>query len=109
MDKQRVGTSSSMENPESILYPSISICAYRKSTSKYFANMPWPGNYYQGSSGPTPDPNKILDSLSYYTEKNKSRFGSSKVKGTINYFGMVFQGFYQLAFIDIKVQAEMGN
>ena len=60
-----VGTSSSIEHPRTILYPSISICAFRGSDSKYFLNMPPSRLYHQGSSGPAPDTNKILDSLNY--------------------------------------------
>ena len=73
MHVQLVGTSSSMENSKLIMYPSITICAFRDSTSKYFANKPYPWFYHQGTSGPTPDPNKILDSLSYHSHINNSR------------------------------------
>ena len=108
MHKQRVGTSSNFENPAYILYPSISICAFRKSTSRYYANVPWPWYYYQGSSGPTPDPNKILDSLSYHSAINNTRFDSSMINNYINCGCLNLQGFDEPAFNKIKVQAEMG-
>ena len=73
MYAQLVGISSSMENSKLIMYPSITICAFRRSTSKYFANVPYPWFYHQGTSGPTPDLNKILDSLSYHSHINNSR------------------------------------
>ena len=83
MHLQMVGTSLSLENPKLIMYPSITICAHQikdsSTTSRYYANLPWPWFYYQGSSGPTPKANNILDSLSYHTHTNKSRYFAEQV------------------------------
>ena len=70
--------------------------------------MPPSRFYHQGSTGPTPDPNKILDSLSYHSDINNSRFALSVIKNNIICGCLNFQGFHEPAFNKIKVQAEMG-
>ena len=104
-----VGISSSMENPKLIMYPSISICAHRDSASKYFTNVASPWSHHAGSTGPISDPNEILDSLSYHAEINKSRFASGMLHDDINQGCITSQGLHEPAFINLKVQAEMGN
>ena len=66
-----VGTTTSIENSKLVMYPSITICALRLSTSKYYAHYEI---YYQGSSGPTPNLSEIVDTVLYVSHINNSRY-----------------------------------
>ena len=68
---QRIGTTTTIENPKLIMNPSISICTRRLSTSKFYYNYEY---YYRGSSGPTPSPSGMLKHLIYTSVLNNSRY-----------------------------------
>ena len=85
MPEQMVSISSSVENAKLVKYPSISICAYRRSASHYFTNVATPWSQQPGSTGPSPDPNNILESLGYNAKINKSRFASIMIYSYMSY------------------------
>ena len=85
MPEQMVSISSSVENAKLVKYPSISICAYRRSASQYFTNVAPPWSQQPGSAGPSPDPNNILESLGYNAAINKSRFASIMIYSYMSY------------------------
>ena len=68
---QRIGTTTTIENPNLIMNPSISICADRLSTSTFYYNYEY---YHHGTSGPTPNPSGMLEYLIYTSSVNHSRY-----------------------------------
>ena len=110
MHLQMVGTSLSLENPKLIMYPSITICAHQikdsSTTSRYYANLPWPWFYYQGSSGPTPNLSEIVDTVLFISHINNSRYRLQAfvINGKAYREHHFSQDSYEPAFIKIEIQ-----